>query len=108
VEFKHPQQPLTAPQTANMGQNLSLEEPFADTSKATLSAQDAAADIIVGIMWAGSFYAIGMIYCAVGLLRRWNGGDSDRDVNFFSILAAFMLSSGWPVVLLYFAMTSRG
>lgn len=91
-----------------MGQNLSLEEPFADTSGATLAPYDAAADLILGIMWAGSFYAIGMIYCAVGLLRRWNGRESDRDVNLFSILAAFLLSSGWPVVLLYLAMSSRG
>ncbi|SPQ24241.1 45541b1f-861d-4ca6-b987-c6b56866da85 [Thermothielavioides terrestris] len=78
-----------------MGQNLSLSEKFADTSKATLSPFDRENDIILGVIWASCFYAFGMI---------WNG---ERGINIFSILAALLLSTGWPVILLYFAMSSR-
>lgn len=90
-----------------MGNNLSLEEPFADTSKARLSPQDRLADIILGAVWLGSAYGVGMIWCAVGLLTRWSGKGGERSVNLFSVLAAFLLSAGWPVILLYFALSSR-
>ena len=90
-----------------MGQNLSLSEKFADTSKATFAPQDAHNTLLLGILWACSVYGLGMIWCAVTLLSRWTGRDGDRDPNLFSILAAFLLSTGWPVILLYFAMSSR-
>ncbi|AEO68485.1 uncharacterized protein THITE_2145626 [Thermothielavioides terrestris NRRL 8126] len=90
-----------------MGQNLSLSEKFADTSKATLSPFDRENDIILGVIWASCFYAFGMIWCAVTLLRRWAGRNGERGINIFSILAALLLSTGWPVILLYFAMSSR-
>jgi len=90
-----------------MGQNLSLSEKFADASGVTLAPWDRDNDILVAILWGCSLYAIGMIWCAVGLLRRWSGKDGDRDVNIFSVLAAFLLSTAWPVILLYFAMSSR-
>ncbi|KAK0737931.1 hypothetical protein B0T18DRAFT_333599 [Schizothecium vesticola] len=86
-----------------MGQNLSLNEDLKDTSGARLSEPDRVADIILGIMWAGSAYGIGMIYCAVALLSRWSGKDGERDANFFSVLAAFVLSVGWPLILIYLA-----
>jgi hypothetical protein len=89
-----------------MGANLSLSEKFADTSKVALAPWDRNADIILGILWACSLYGIGMIWCAVALLRRWDRGD-DRGVNFFSILAAFVLSAGWPAILLYFATSGE-
>ncbi|KAK4095744.1 hypothetical protein N658DRAFT_437615 [Parathielavia hyrcaniae] len=90
-----------------MGQNLSLSEKFADTTDATLAPWDAQADIILAILWGCSLYAIGMIWCAVGLLRRWSGPHHERDVSLVSVLAAFLLSSGWPVILVYFAMADR-
>ncbi|GAB1318233.1 hypothetical protein MFIFM68171_08443 [Madurella fahalii] len=90
-----------------MGQNLSLEEPFADTSKATISPQDRFAQVILGAIWLGSAYGVGMIWCAVGLLSRWAGSGGERSINIFSVLSAFLLSTGWPAILLYFAMTSR-
>ncbi|KAK4234210.1 hypothetical protein C8A03DRAFT_18841 [Achaetomium macrosporum] len=90
-----------------MGQNLSLSEKFADTSKATLAPWDRTSDTILGIIWLCSLYGIGMIWCAVALLRRWAGRDGERGVNLFSILAAFLMSTGWPVILLYFAMSDR-
>ncbi|KAL2270686.1 hypothetical protein VTJ83DRAFT_57 [Remersonia thermophila] len=85
-----------------MGNNLSLEEPFADTSGAELADFDKFNDMVMLVAWAGSLYAIGMIWCTVGLLRRWN---SDRDLNLMSVLAAILISTGWPVVLIYFAMS---
>ncbi|CAP62249.1 uncharacterized protein PODANS_5_12040 [Podospora anserina S mat+] len=90
-----------------MGQNLSLEEPFADTAGAVFAKEDQMNSIILGIAWAGSVYGIGMIWCAVTLLSRWSGRESDRDPNLFSVLAAFLLSTGWPMIMLYFAMSSR-
>ncbi|KAK4154798.1 hypothetical protein C8A00DRAFT_32393 [Chaetomidium leptoderma] len=90
-----------------MGQNLSLSEKFADTSGAALAPWDATADIILAVLWGCSIYAMCMIWCAVGLLSRWSRGDAEKDVSLFSVLAAFLLSSGWPVILLYFAMSSR-
>ncbi|KAK4203391.1 hypothetical protein QBC40DRAFT_274698 [Triangularia verruculosa] len=90
-----------------MGQNLSLQEEFADTSGAVFAKEDQMNSIILGIAWAGSVYGIGMIWCAVTLLSRWSGREQDRDPNLFSVLAAFLLSTGWPMIMLYFAMSSR-
>ncbi|KAK4187386.1 hypothetical protein QBC35DRAFT_385021 [Podospora australis] len=89
-----------------MGQNLSLSEKFADTSKAAFAPQDRLNTMILGIAWAGSAYGIGMIWCAVTLLSRWSGREGDRDPNLFSILAAFLLATAWPMIMLYFAMNS--
>ncbi|KAK4120707.1 hypothetical protein N657DRAFT_579335 [Parathielavia appendiculata] len=90
-----------------MGQNLSLSEKFASTSKATLAPWDREADIILGVIWACCLYGIGAIWCTVGLLRRWSGHHEEREINIISLLAAFLLSSGWPVILVYFAMSNR-
>ncbi|KAL2187881.1 hypothetical protein L209DRAFT_685594 [Thermothelomyces heterothallicus CBS 203.75] len=90
-----------------MGQNLSLSEPFADTSGAVLSPVDRANDIIVAIIWGLSLYGIGMIWCAVVLLRRWAGPNNDRGVTMLSVLAAFLMSAGWPVILAYFAFSNQ-
>ncbi|KAK4225857.1 hypothetical protein QBC38DRAFT_251222 [Podospora fimiseda] len=90
-----------------MGQNLSLQEPFADTSGAVLSPTDRVNIIIMACLWAGSTYGIGMIWCAVTLLQRWSGRNGEKGVNIFSVLAAFILSSGWPLIMTYFAMNSR-
>jgi hypothetical protein len=90
-----------------MGQNLSLQEPFADTSKAALAPQDRLNDIILGVTWVGCLYGIGMIWCAVSLLRRWSGGNSEREVGMVSVLAAFVLSTGWPAILAYYAFSDR-
>ncbi|KAK4132155.1 hypothetical protein BT67DRAFT_386089 [Trichocladium antarcticum] len=90
-----------------MGQNLSVAEEFADTSTATFAPQDRANTMLLGILWACAAYGLGMIWCAVTLLSRWTGRDGDRDPSFLSILAAFLLSAGWPVILLYFAMAGK-
>lgn len=89
-----------------MGQNLSTSEKFADTSKAALAPFDKFSDMLLGIIWGLSIYGIGMIFCAIALLGRWAGKHGERGVNFFSILAAFILSVGWPVILIYLSRTS--
>jgi len=91
-----------------MGQNLSTSEVFADTSKAKLAPWDRNADYILAVVWGLSFYGIGMIFCAIALLGRWSGKHGERGVNFFSILAAFILSVGWPLILIYLARTADG
>lgn len=89
-----------------MGQNLSLSEKFKDASNDTISEPDRLSELFLGIFWLGSAYGIGMIWCAVALLRRWAGRDGERGVSLLSVLAALLLSTGWPVILLYFAMSS--
>ncbi|KAK3689217.1 hypothetical protein B0T22DRAFT_376803 [Podospora appendiculata] len=83
-----------------MGQNLSSTV-VVDTSKDITSPEDRRSQIILGILWLGCVYGIAMIYCAIALLARWSGKHGERGVNIFSILAAFLLSVGWPVVLVY-------
>lgn len=89
-----------------MGANLSSQEKYADTRNATLAAHDRDADIILGALWGGSLYAIGMIFCAVQLLARWSGKHGERGVNMFSVLAAFIVSVGWPLILIYLARSA--
>ncbi|KAK3935100.1 hypothetical protein QBC46DRAFT_58634 [Diplogelasinospora grovesii] len=89
-----------------MGANLSSTQ-VVDTSKDIISPTDRQAEIILGVAWLGSLYGIAMIWCAVNLLQRWAGPHGERGVNFFSILAAFLLSTGWPVVLVYLCSSSR-
>lgn len=86
-----------------MGANLSsLVE--ADKSKIALSGPDRTADIILGVIWALSLYGVGAIWCAVALMGRWAGPHGERGVNMFSVLAAFILSAGWPVIAVYLLM----
>ncbi|KAM7195040.1 hypothetical protein V8F33_006909 [Rhypophila sp. PSN 637] len=86
-----------------MGANLSnlVEE---DKSGIALAGPDRQADIILGIIWALCIYGVAMIWCAVSLIGRWAGPHGERGVNMFSVLAAFILSAGWPVVLVYLVM----
>ncbi|KAJ4401250.1 hypothetical protein N0V85_005562 [Neurospora sp. IMI 360204] len=74
-----------------MGQNLSLSEPFADTSGVKFSPSDRHADIIVGVTWACSAYGIGVIFCAVRLLERWSGEHGEKGVNLASVRGLWYL-----------------
>jgi len=89
-----------------MGQNLSGEAVFKDTSKAALAPFDRYSDMLLAIIWGCSIYGIGMIFCAIALLGRWSGKHGERGVNIFSVLAAFILSVGWPLILIYLARTA--
>ncbi|CCC12768.1 hypothetical protein SMACR_07613 [Sordaria macrospora] len=90
-----------------MGQNLSLSEPFADTSGVVLSPADRTADIILGITWACSAYGIGVIFAAVKLLERWAGEHGERGANLVSVVGAFLCGSAWPLVLVYLWFTEK-
>lgn len=83
-----------------MGQNLSSAQTV-DVSGDIISSPDRTNEMILGLLWLGSLYGIGMIWCSVSLLSRWAGPHGERGFNIFSILAAFLLSSGWPVILVY-------
>lgn len=91
-----------------MGQNLSLEEEFADTSGVVWAPEDRANTVLLGVIWLCSAYGVGMVWCAVGLLRRWAGRDGEKGAGLASLLAALLLSSGWPVVVLYCYAMSGG
>lgn len=90
-----------------MGQNLSLSEPFADTSGVVLSAPDRNADIILGITWACSAYGIGVIFAAVKLLERWAGEHGEKGAGLASVVGAFLCGSAWPLVLVYLMVTEK-
>lgn len=66
-----------------------------------VSPQDGLADGILGLIWLGVFYAIGMIWTSLALIDRWRGPHGDGHINIVSILSALVLSAAWPVVLVY-------
>ncbi|XWW97523.1 hypothetical protein V2A60_005507 [Cordyceps javanica] len=88
-----------------MGANLSSTfEP--DLSKVVLSPQDRFADILVGILWACSLYAVVMIWTTCALIDRWRGPSDKIPTGPGSVFAAIILSTAWPVVMLYILMNS--
>jgi hypothetical protein len=89
-----------------MGQNLSSTK-VVDTSKDLIAPGDRFSEMLLGILWLGSFYGIGMIWCAVALLARWSGPNGERGFNIFSILAAFLLSTGWPAIMIYLMASEK-
>ncbi|EFX00744.1 hypothetical protein CMQ_7746 [Grosmannia clavigera kw1407] len=80
-----------------MGGNLS--KTFPDTSKDVISPTDAVNELILAVAWAGSAYAIGMIFTSIQIIDRWRGPRDDTPTNFFTVVAAFILSIPWPAVL---------
>lgn len=91
-----------------MGQNLSVDKTTGlDTSADTISPGDRFSEVVLGVAWLGSLYGIGMIWSAVSLLGRWSGPNGERGFNVFSIIAAFLISTGWPLVLIYLAMQDK-
>ncbi|KAF3761953.1 hypothetical protein M406DRAFT_20525, partial [Cryphonectria parasitica EP155] len=65
-----------------------------------ISPSDALADLTLGILWASTFYAIGMIWTVLSLIDRWRGPHGTGEINFMSVIAAIILSVPWPVVLI--------
>ncbi|EPE10831.1 hypothetical protein F503_05926 [Ophiostoma piceae UAMH 11346] len=88
-----------------MGQAFSVE--FPDTSADVISPQDALGELILAVAWAGTFYAIGMIFTTVQIIDRWRGPRDDNPTGFFSVLAALFLAIPWPAVLVILAMTNN-
>ncbi|KAL1881268.1 hypothetical protein Daus18300_001120 [Diaporthe australafricana] len=54
---------------------------------------------IIGTAWAGTAYAIGMIWTTLALIDRWRGVHGDGNINFISVIAAIIMSALWPIVL---------
>lgn len=59
---------------------------------------------LLGILWAGAFYFMAMIWFALALIDRWSGPKHERHHGFPSVVAAFVLSTAWPVVMMYLIM----
>lgn len=70
-----------------------------------VSPEDQLSDIILGVAWLGSLYVVGMIWTTLALVDRWKGPNGKSSIGFFSVIAAFVISSGWPVVLLLLAVS---
>ncbi len=88
-----------------MGGNLSSTfEP--DTSKVVLSPQDRFADILMAVLIAGSLYAILMIWTTCALIDRWRGPTDKIRTGPGSVFVALVLSTAWPVVMVYILMNS--
>jgi len=54
----------------------------------------------------GSFWVIMMIWATTALVDRWRGPVGDRPVRFASVIAALIMSTAWPVVLVYILMAN--
>ncbi|KAJ0119641.1 hypothetical protein N8I77_012622 [Diaporthe amygdali] len=73
-----------------------------DTSISTvlaISPSDHLAITILGIAWAGTTYALGMIWTTLALIDRWRGAHGEGNINFISVIAAIIMSAAWPIVL---------
>lgn len=88
-----------------MGQYFSRQ--FPDESLDVISKPDAFAEFFLAICWAGTFYAIAMIFTTVKIIDRWRGPRDDKPTGFFSVLGAFILSIMWPAVLVVLAISSH-
>ncbi len=88
-----------------MGANLSSTK-VVDTSKDIVGVGDAQNDMRLALLWLGAFYAMGMIGATLGLVDRWKGPRSERRVGFASVLAAMLLSTAWPLVMVYLLFAS--
>lgn len=69
-----------------------------------ISPTDKQADLFLGIFWGGTAYVIGMIWTILALIDRWRGPHGTGEINFFSVVAAFVFAAAWPVVLVAMAV----
>jgi len=86
-----------------MGANLSSTE-VVDTSKDVTSPTDLFAAYVLVTVWGCVLYVCAMIFTTCALIDRWMGPNLDKPVNLFSVIAAFLLSSAWPAVLVLLSM----
>lgn len=84
-----------------MGQNLSVNEPFADTAGVVLSPTDAAADMILLVIWSIVIYVIAMIFSTCTLIDRWRGPFDKNETTLGNVFAAALCSTAWPAVMAY-------
>lgn len=65
-----------------------------------VSPEDGRTDIILGLIWLGTIYVIGIIWTSLALIDRWRGPHGDGNINFFSVFSALGLGAAWPIVLI--------
>lgn len=87
-----------------MGANLSVIDNV-DTSVDIVSPGDLATQARLAIMWAGAFYVMCMIWATGLLADRWRGPRGSNGISGAGVLAAMLLSTGWPVVVAYLMVT---
>ena len=90
-----------------MGQNLSSSIiTHVDTSADVISPGDARGEKIMALLVLLSFYGMAMIWSTCALVDRWRGPNGTRSVGFASVLAGIIISTAWPVVLIYLMVAS--
>ncbi|ODA76928.1 hypothetical protein RJ55_07444 [Drechmeria coniospora] len=83
-----------------MGANLSSTF-VPDMSKVVLSPIDRHADILMAVVWLLSLHGCAVIFTTCALVDRWKGPADKTRVDAGSVVTALLLSTAWPVVLLY-------
>ena len=83
-----------------MGQNLSSKV-VVDTSPDVISPEDGFNTKQMIFLWLGAIYGMAMIWSTTALVDRWRGPQGNRGVGFASVLAAIIISTAWPVVMMY-------
>ena len=89
-----------------MGQNLSSKV-VVDTKPDVISRKDAFNTKQMFLLWLAAFYAVAMIWSTTALVDRWRGPQGNRSIGFASVVAAIIMSTAWPVVLVYFTMVGQ-
>ncbi|KAF7564034.1 hypothetical protein G7046_g119 [Stylonectria norvegica] len=90
-----------------MGNNLSSTV-VPDTSADVLAPKDRANTIRMAVIWAGALYACAIIFSTCALVDRWKGPYDRVRTGPSSVLGAFLLSTAWPVVMVYLMITGYG
>ncbi|KAM0436655.1 hypothetical protein ACHAPT_002364 [Fusarium lateritium] len=88
-----------------MGNNLSSTF-VPDTSGVVLSPEDRGSGIKLAVFWAASLYACAIIFSTCALVDRWKGPFDKIPVSFGSVMAALLLSTCWPVVMVYLFLST--
>lgn len=69
-----------------------------------ISPTDKRADLILGLLWGGAAYVMGMLWTVLALIDRWRGRHSTGRIGLFSVVAAFVLAAAWPLVMVAMAV----
>ena len=83
-----------------MGANLSSKI-WPNTSQDVIGSGNAFNDRNLGLLWLGSLYGMAMIWCTVTLVDHWQGPQRGQKTSFALLLAAMLMSTVWPIVILY-------
>lgn len=78
-----------------------------DTSADILAIQEVWNEQRLLMFIGGSVYAMMMIWSTTLLVDRWRGPNGDRPVRFASVLAGIIMSTAWPVVMIYLLLSNN-